>query len=105
MRRRGPRGASDGPKRLGQLVETVLGELGFDSARSLARLCERWEAAVGSEIACHCRPTALRGPVLEVTVDSSAWCQQLQLRRPEILAALRRELGAEAPADLWLRVG
>ena len=43
--------------------------------------------------------------VLEVTVDSSVWCQQLQMRRPELLASLREALGADAPRDLWLRVG
>jgi predicted nucleic acid-binding Zn ribbon protein len=47
----------------------------------------------------------MRGEVLEATVDSSVWCQQLKLRTPEILAALRRELGDAAPADLRLRIG
>ena len=57
----------------------------------------RWRA--------HCRPSALRGAVLEATVDSSVWCQELQLQRREILAALRRELGDAAPSDLRLFVG
>jgi predicted nucleic acid-binding Zn ribbon protein len=60
---------------------------------------------VGPEIARHARPTLLRGSVLEASVDSSVWCQQIQLRGPEILAALREILGPEAPRDLRLRVG
>lgn len=83
----------------------VLGDLGLEQAAAVVRIVDRWEAAVGSEIARHCRPTALRGRVLEASADSSVWCQQLQMRRAEILAALRRELGDEAPSDLWLRVG
>jgi len=90
---------------LGPLVPRVLEELGFDALARVARLAERWEEAVGPEIARHCRPSALRGETLEATVDSSPWCQQLQLRRPEILAALRRVFGSEAPSDLRLRVG
>lgn len=90
---------------LGPLVPQVLEELGFDALARIARLAKRWEEAVGPEIARHCRPTALRGETLEATVDSSAWCQQLQLRQPEILAELRRVFGDEAPADLRLRVG
>jgi len=43
--------------------------------------------------------------MLEVTVDSSVWSQHLQMRREEILDALRGELGADAPADLRFRVG
>jgi len=93
------------PRALADLVPQVLGELGYDAANTLVRLCERWEAVVGPEAARHCRPSALRGAVLEATAESSAWCQQLQLRREEILAGLARELGDAAPTDLWLRVG
>lgn len=90
---------------LGRIVPRVLSELGLTDTATLVRLAERWERAVGPEIAAHCRPHSLRGRRLEARVDSSVWCQELQLRRPEILEALRRELGDEAPTDLWLRVG
>jgi predicted nucleic acid-binding Zn ribbon protein len=93
------------PETLGALVPKVLGDLGFATSARVVRLAERWEEAVGAEVARHCQPTALRGGVLEATVDSSVWCQQLQLQRQEILAALRRVAGDDAPADLWLRVG
>jgi predicted nucleic acid-binding Zn ribbon protein len=83
----------------------VLDELGLDAAASARRIAERWEQAVGPEIALHCRPIAVRGGVLEVEVDSSAWCQQLQMERPRLLQALRDALGDDAPADLRLRVG
>lgn len=101
MRRR-PREA---PERVGALVPRVLGDLGLDAAARILRIAERWEAAVGPELARHCHPTALRHDELEVTVESSVWCQQLQLQRAEILAALRRVGPDDAPARLWLRVG
>lgn len=104
MIRRRPRKRSE-PEALGSLVPRVLGDLGLAGAARVLRLAECWEEAVGPEVARHCRPTALRNEVLEATVDSSAWCQQLQLRRPEMLAALRRVAGDDAPTDLWLRVG
>jgi len=69
------------------------------------RIAACWEEAVGPEIASHCQPSALRGAVLEVTVDSSVWSQHLQMRRDEILEGLRGALGADAPADLRFRVG
>jgi predicted nucleic acid-binding Zn ribbon protein len=47
----------------------------------------------------------MRGAVLEVQVDTSVWCQQLQIRRLEILSALREKLGEDAPEDLRFRVG
>ncbi len=93
------------PTALGEMVPRVLAELGLGGASLLQRFAERWETVVGAEAAAHSQPQALRGDVLEARVDSSVWCQQLQLRRPELLAALQREFGDEAPRDLWLRVG
>jgi predicted nucleic acid-binding Zn ribbon protein len=86
-------------------VERVLDDLGAGASARVMRIAERWQEAVGAEIAAHCRPTALRGGVLEVSVDSSVWCQQLQLRSPEIIEALRGVLPAEAPSELWFRLG
>jgi len=101
MRRRGRRE----PRRVGDVVGTVLDDLGLEGASAVLRIAERWEAVVGPEVARHCQPSMLRGSVLEATVDTSVWCQQLQLRSPEILAGLRREFGPDAPTDLRLRVG
>ena len=93
------------PERLGRLVPRVLEDLGFEAAARVVQIAERWEEAVGAEIARHCQPAALRDGTLEATVDSSAWCQQLRLQTPEILGALRRVFGTDAPAALRLRVG
>jgi len=99
-----PRGRRE-PLQLGGLVAGVLSDLGLGEASAIVRVAQCWEAAVGPEVAAHCRPSALRGSVLEATVDSSVWCQQLQFQSREILAALRRELGDAAPSDLRLFVG
>ncbi len=94
-----------GPVDLASLLPRVLDDLGMKESLRIASIASRWEEAVGSEIARHCQPSALRGDLLEATVDSSVWSQQLQLRQPEILAALRRVMGDEAPTDLRFRVG
>jgi predicted nucleic acid-binding Zn ribbon protein len=99
-----PRGRRE-PRRLGAVITGVLGDLGLDEASAIVKVAERWEAAVGADVAAHCRPSALRGSVLEATVDSSVWCQQLQLQSRAILAGLRRELGDDAPSELRLFVG
>ncbi len=93
------------PEVLGSLVSRVLDDLGLDGTSLVTRVAGCWEEVVGPEVARHCRPTSLRGKVLEATVDTSVWCQQLQLRTPEILSALQREFGDEAPTSLWLKVG
>jgi predicted nucleic acid-binding Zn ribbon protein len=93
------------PVPVGGAIRRVLDELGHHGTSATVRIAACWEEAVGAEIAGHCRPSALRGEMLEVTVDSSVWSQHLQMRREEILDGLRGALGADAPADLRFRVG
>ena len=93
------------PERVGSLVPGVLHDLGLDESARALRIQDGWERAVGAEVASHCRPVALRNGVLEAHADSSAWCQTLRLRAPELLAALARALGDDAPRALWLRLG
>jgi len=93
------------PRAVGALLDGVLGDLGLDDAAAALRIADHWEELVGSEAARHSSPAALRGNLLEIAVDGSAWCQELQLRRPALLARMRRVLGEAAPTDLWLRVG
>ena len=80
-------------------------ELRFEQGEALDELSDRWQEVVGDRAARHSYPTALRGQVLEVTTESSAWCQQLQYRSEEILAAARHILGELAPRDLRFMVG
>jgi len=94
------------PVSIGQLVPTVLDELGIGGSARIVRVVECWKDAVGPEVARHCRPISFReADVLEAEVDSSVWCQQLKLRAPQLLAALRNALGDDAPRDLRFRVG
>jgi predicted nucleic acid-binding Zn ribbon protein len=90
---------------VGSAIRRVLDELGHHGTSAAVQIASRWEEAVGSEVARHSQPSALRGGVLEVTVDSSVWCQHLQMRREGILQGLRSVLGADAPRDLRFRVG
>jgi len=92
------------PARIGGSIAKVLDELGHGLASRSMQLAARWEESVGAELAAHCEPVALRGPVLEVAADSPVWSQQLQLRQEEILRALAATLGSQAPTQLRLRV-
>ncbi len=98
MSRAGP------PERVGSLVSGVLRDLGLDESARALRISESWEGVVGTEVAAHCRPVALRNGVLEAHADSSAWCQTLRLRAPELLDRLARALGDDAPHAIWFRL-
>lgn len=92
------------PVSVSAMVPKVLSEMGIDGAAAVMRILEHWDAAVGPEVALHARPSVLRGTTLEVTADSSVWSQQVQFLRPQILAALRERLGADAPTSLRTRI-
>ena len=99
-----PRRPKSRPEAVGVLIDRVLADLGAGATARAVRIADHWLDAVGPEIADHSRPVGIRGDVLEVSVETSVWCQQLQLRIPEILAGLRRSVGDDAPARVWLRV-
>lgn len=93
------------PQPVAELVPRVLDELGLGSAQRTLELARRWPEIVGAELARHSEPALLRGAVLEITVDTSVWAQELKLGQPAVLAALARLLGPGAPSELRLRIG
>ena len=93
------------PTALGEIVDRVLGDLGLEGVARSHQIGACWEEAVGAQVAAHCRPMGLRGEVLELEVDSPVWAQQLQLRKPELIAALQRLLGDRAPREFRFQVG
>lgn len=93
------------PTAVGDLIDQVLGDLGLASVAKAHQIGARWKEIVGAQVAAHCRPLGLRGEVLEIEVDSPVWSQQLQLRKPELLAALERVMGGDAPRELRFQVG
>ena len=93
------------PTAVGDLIGQVLGDLGLEGVAKAHQIGARWEEIVGKQVAAHCLPLGLRGAVLEVEVDSPVWSQQLQLRTTELLAALERILGHDAPRELRFQVG
>ena len=92
------------PVSIGEVVPRMLDELGLGAAQRVVEIDARWGDVVGPEAARHSRPVLYRAGVLETEVDSSVWSQELGLRKPEILATLRREFGDAAPRDLRFRL-
>ena len=91
---------------VGAVLGDALRAMEIDRAQPAAEAAESWLEAVGAEVARHSRPVGVKAGVLHVEVDSSVWCQQLQLRTPEILTALRGQMEeGRAPTELRFRVG
>lgn len=76
------------PRRLAESLDAILERLGIGRGLEDARLFESWEDVVGREIGRVSRPVRLDGDVLIVVVKSSAWMNELSLRRSEILSRI-----------------
>jgi len=97
------------PKRkveqLSATIEKLLASRGLGSKLKEYRVFGQWRRAVGDVIAGHAQPTMVRGKKLTVTVDSSAWMQQLALLKPEIMEKLNAAMGANAVDNITLKLG
>ncbi len=65
---------------------------------------ERWKELAGSA-ARHTRPVSLRKSVLTVFVDSSAWMQEMTLRKRVVLKQLKRAFGKDKISGIHFRIG
>ena len=83
------------PQRLSDVLSALLAERGWATPVTEARLFADWAGLVGEDIATHCEPVSLRDGELRVAAQSTAWATQLRLMAPNILAALRAELGPD----------
>ena len=95
-RRRGPTGAGpdpNDPQPVGQLLDRLVRDRGWERAVAEATVVGRWEHLVGADIAAHCQPESLRDGVLVLAAESTAWATQLRLLSGRIAAAVTREVG------------
>lgn len=94
----GPRAARrvrrDDPQTLNSAIEGLLDDEGWNLAAATGSVFGRWAQIVGSDLASHTRPEALREGELTVVADSTAWATQLRLLAAQLVHRLNAELGA-----------
>lgn len=93
-------------ERIGDEIRRELQRGGSRDAIPLAAVTTAWPAAVGETVARKAWPLRLaRDGTLHVAATSATWANELTLLQDEILAALRRQLGEQAPSSLRFAVG
>src|SRR5436305_664768 len=99
------------PRRRGpEPLSEILGELfvarGYGRLRAAGELDAAWAAAVGEPACRQTRVGGVRRGVLVVTVAHPALLEELSaFRKPDLLAALRRDAPGTAIHDIRFRVG
>jgi len=83
-----PFGTGRDPRGLGDVVEQLTAQLGWDSPLERAELTAAWAELVGPDNAAHSAPAGIEEGVLTVRCDSTAWAQQLRLMRAAVLTRI-----------------
>lgn len=93
MSARRSRSDSGGPlEPVGDVLDGLLRRLRLDERFAAADATERWEGAVGPEIAQRTRCEGVRDGELLVSVRGAAWMADLAVRKHEILKRINADL-------------
>lgn len=89
-----------------ELLPKVLSQLRMDRRRGEAEIVRVWNHLIDPVLAAHAQPTGLHKGTLFVTVDHSAWLDEIvRYRRKEILGRLQHSFGREMVTRISFRLG
>jgi predicted nucleic acid-binding Zn ribbon protein len=80
---------------VGDVLSTYVGDRGWQTPLNEGRLFGAWDEIVGSDVAAHCSPVALRDRELRVMAESTAWATELRRLSGTLLARIAAEVGPE----------
>lgn len=100
------------PHGLGDVLERLTRDSGWEPQLARADLSRTWAEVAGEETARHTRPVALDAGLLTVQADSTAWAKQLQFMRAQVLSEIMRRfpeagvdsirfIGPDVPSWKW----
>jgi predicted nucleic acid-binding Zn ribbon protein len=75
--------------RIGDVLPSVLRDLGLQKRFSERQVVEKWAAVVGPELAQRARALRCENGTLTVRVDHGAWMQELHFIEKELVQKLR----------------
>jgi predicted nucleic acid-binding Zn ribbon protein len=102
-RRSGARPDDRDPQLLGQAIDGLLADRGWQTPAAVAGVIGRWAQLVGADVAAHCTPESFDDGVLRVLTDSTAWATQVRLLAPQFVKRLNDELGLGTVTRLDIR--
>jgi predicted nucleic acid-binding Zn ribbon protein len=90
---------------IGAAIEKALRGYRQPGDAELIRLWDLWKEAVGEAIYENTRPAAFKGRLLIVHVSSSAWFQQLQFLKKDMIRKINKTLGKDLISDIKFKIG
>ena len=90
---------------IGGVLQGILKNQGMAPNTRLSMIWDIWADAVGKQIAANAVPAAIKGNLLIVHAESSAWIQQLHFLKQEITLKINRTLGEDLVKDIKFKIG
>lgn len=81
------------PQPLGEAIDRLLADRGWDVPAAVVGVVERWAEIAGAELAAHCRPEKFDSGVLSLRAESTAWATQVRLLIPQLRRRLDEVIG------------
>lgn len=88
---------------VGDSIDEVLGERGWQQVSALATLQATWPEVVGAELADHLTIETVDEGVLLLRADSTAWATQVELMLPTLTEQVRQAVGYDAVKSVKVR--
>ncbi len=96
----GSTGSGRDPSLLGDQMDRLLLDRGWNVDVAVGAVMGRWADIVGANVAEHCKPVTFSDGVLTVRADSTAWTTQMRLMSSSILGRLETEVGKDTVTEL-----
>jgi predicted nucleic acid-binding Zn ribbon protein len=91
------------PASVAHSLDVLRRQFGIAPTDAFDNICERWPQVVGIDLARFCAPGSLRSGVLYLSVSDPAATEAVQLRKAQILAAVREIAGDATVHDIAIR--
>ena len=88
------------PALLGEQLDRLLVDRGWQLDVAVGSVMGRWPEIVGPDIASHVEPVSFADGILTVRADSTAWATQMKLLASSVLGRVEAEIGAGAVDQL-----
>jgi len=90
---------------IGNILGGALNKFRTDPDLELTTVFTIWNNVVGEAVANNSKPAGFKGKVLIVHVSSSAWMQELQYYKKDMITKINDVLGKELVEDIKFRIG
>lgn len=83
-----------------EILPELTRDMGWEKQLDLHSLFVSWDSLVDEEWRAHCRPLKIERGVLWIEIDNSAWMQQFQFAKVEMVALLNGALRLSRLKDI-----